>query len=84
VERWLVKGKYERHRRTFEVDAVSAAEAQYEAEVMIRSVYSKSTGVYTRLVWQFGSIHMKNIETGQVLEVAACPPDVDEFLAQFQ
>jgi len=80
---WLVKGKHGRHRRGFEVYAETAAEAQYQAEVLIRAVFSKSTGAYTRLVWQFGSIQMKSTSTGEVLEVAPHPPSIDEFLANF-
>jgi len=49
---WIVKGKFERHQRKFEVKAPSFAEAQYEAEVYIRAVLSQGSGAYSRLVWQ--------------------------------
>jgi len=74
---WIVKGKFERHQRKFEVQATSLAEAEYQAEVYIFSVLSKGQGAYSRLVWQQGEISMKNVETGEVARIFACPPSLE-------
>ena len=74
---WIVKGKFERHQRKFEVKAPSFAEAQYEAEVYIRAVLSQGSGAYSRLVLQQGEITMKNVETGEVGEGFIVPPSIE-------
>lgn len=74
---WIVKGKFERHQRKFEVNAPSRAQAEYEAEVLIRSVYSQGQGEYSRLVWQQGEIKMTNTDTGEVYALFAVPNTIE-------
>jgi len=53
---WRIQGRYDRHKREFTVQAPCHDAAKDEALVMIRSVYSKSSGEYTRLVCTFGRV----------------------------
>jgi len=74
---WIVKGKFERHQRKFEVDASTRAQAEYEAEVMIRAVYSQGRGAYSRLVWQQGDITIKDTDTGNEFPLFVVPDSLE-------
>jgi len=73
---WIVKGKFDRHQRKFEVKSPTFAQAQYEAESYIRAVLSQGSGAYSRLVWQQGEITMKNTENGEVGKVFDLTPTI--------
>jgi hypothetical protein len=55
---WRIQGRYDRHKRVFTVQAPYYNAAKDEALTMIRSVYSQSSGEFTRLVWKFGRVVM--------------------------
>jgi len=70
---YVVRGRYERHRRKFNFYATSAEEAQRLALTYIRAIHSQSSGPYTRLVWQYGVITMTD-DHGVVVTLPPCPP----------
>lgn len=64
---WIVRGKLGRHVRTFDVYAFTREEAKFEAEVMIRAVYSRGSGTFGPMTWRCGEITMRNFEDGEVV-----------------
>lgn len=70
---WQIHGRYDRHKRVFTVQAPYYDAAKYEALMMIRAVYSQSSGEYTRLVWRFGRVVMID-EYGTDYEIRASRP----------
>jgi hypothetical protein len=62
---WTIRGTHGRHVRIFTVYASTEDVARYEAEVMIRSVYSRGSGTYGPLVWRCGEITMTDFESDE-------------------
>jgi len=69
---YWIRGRFERHRRTFEIWAPSLAIAIEKANVQI-NLRSRFAGPYTRLVWQMGDIEMRG-DDGTITTLAPCPP----------
>jgi len=59
---YIVTGRWERHKRQFEVTADFWAEAEYIAPTFIDGAYSKCSGkTYGQSVWQFGAISIREV-----------------------
>jgi len=55
---YVVRGRFERHRRRIDLHAHTPAEACRDAARLVAFFAEHSTGAYTRLVWQRGTIEL--------------------------
>jgi len=68
---YIVRGRFERHRRSFNLTGWSQEEAAAMAQVLI-NFYANNSGPYTMLVWQHGTITLEG-EDGSVMALKSCP-----------
>jgi hypothetical protein len=62
MNKYIVTGRWERHKRKFELSAQTWAEAEHTALTLIDSIYSRGSGkTYGQSVWQFGAISMREV-----------------------
>ena len=62
MNKYIVTGRWERHKRKFELSAETWAEAEHTALTLIDSIYSSGSGkTYGQSVWQFGAISMREV-----------------------
>jgi len=60
--KYIVTGRWERHKRKFELNVQTWAEAEHTALTLIDSIYSRGSGkTYGQSVWQFGAISMREV-----------------------
>jgi len=64
---YSIVGRFDRHRRVFDVYAATEDEARYQAEVLIRAVYSRGSGTYGPLVWTYGEVTMTSFDGEEVV-----------------
>lgn len=69
---YIVHGRFERHRRSFNIRGWSVADAVEAANSLIAFYAHHSSGTYGPLVWQRGHIVLLNVCTGE--EVAVLTP----------
>lgn len=73
--RYLVAGRYGRHKRTFHIDAPDLAVARSEA-LALAKFYGSGTENYTSQTWRLGAITVESEVEGSGRAVRGARPDL--------